>query len=211
MAIYDEIKKAMGDLEEDRLIQLIKEVLDTGGSAEEALKACQEGMDVVGSRFEQSEYFVGDLIYAGDIMTQAVEALKPALASNVGSGKASKMILCTVKGDLHDIGKNIVRSLLEAAGFDVLDLGIDVPPETIVETAKANGIKIVALSGVLTLAIDAMKDTVDAFKNEGMREDVKIIIGGAPVNETVAKLVGSDAWAHSPHETVSICKKWASE
>lgn len=212
MTIYDEIKTAMGDLEEDRVIRLIGEVLETGGSVEDALAACQNGMNIVGSRFENSEYFVSDLIFAGDLMTQAVEALKPALAAaGGGSATTSKMILCTVEGDLHDIGKNIVKSLLEAASFDVIDLGIDVSPKTVVDSAKENGIRIIGLSGVLTLAIDSMKATVQAFEKEGMRGEVRIIIGGAPINETVAALVGSDAWAVSPHETVSICRQWALE
>lgn len=118
------------------------------------------------------------------------------------------MILCTVKDDLHDIGKNIVRSMLEAAGFEVLDLGIDVPASEIVKAAKENSIKIVALSGVLTLAIDSMKATVEAFKADGM-DDVKIIIGGAPVSEEAMKITGADEWAHSPQKTVQVCKDWA--
>ena len=117
------------------------------------------------------------------------------------------MILCTVKDDLHDIGKNIVKAMLEANGFDVIDLGIDVPAETIVETAKAEDIKIVALSGVLTLAVDSMKVTVDALKEAGV--DCKIIIGGAPVSEETVRVTGADEWAHSPQKTVQTCKAWA--
>jgi len=113
-----------------------------------------------------------------------------------------------VKDDLHDIGKNIVRSMLEANGFDVLDLGIDVAPETIVERAKAENIKIVALSGVLTLALDSMKATVAAFKAAGM-DDVKIIIGGAPVSAAACSNIGADEWARSPQKTVDTCKSWA--
>ena len=120
------------------------------------------------------------------------------------------MILCTVKDDLHDIGKNIVRSMLEASGFDVLDLGIDVPPEKIVETAKRENIKIVALSGVLTLALDSMKTTVEAIKAAGLT-DVKIIIGGCPVTEDACRAIGADEWAYSPQKTVATCKKWAQE
>ena len=160
------------------------------------------------TRFEEGEYFVGDLIYAGELMTDAVGILKDALVSGDGTGTKTKMILCTVKDDLHDIGKNIVRSMLEAGGFDVLDLGIDVPAADIVKAAKENNIKIVALSGVLTLAVDSMKATVEAFKAEGMN-DVKIIIGGAPVSESACKLTGADEWAHSPQKTVAVCKAWA--
>ena len=201
---------AMADLEEDELYDYMNEIMDNDGEGvQEALEACQEGMKIVGDRFEEGEYFVGDLIYAGEILTEATNIIKPALTGD-GQEKYGKMILCTVKNDLHDIGKNIVRAMLEAGGFEVMDLGIDVDPQTIVETAKNEGIKIIALSGVLTLAVDSMKDTIEAFKAAGMRDDVKIIVGGAPVTETVCASVGADEWALSPQKTVSVCQAWAS-
>ena len=207
---YKEITAAMQDLDEDSLLELMNSVMSGEGDAIEALTACQAGMEGVGKLFEEGEYFVGDLIYTGEIMTQAVEILKPALAAGEG-GNLGKMILCTVKDDLHDIGKNIVKTLLEAGGFEVLDLGVDTPAEKIVETAKSEGIKIIALSGVLTLALDSMKATVDAFTAAGMRNNVKIIVGGAPVNENAFKNITADAWASSPQKTVSICRDWAKE
>ena len=201
---------AMADLEEDELYDYMNEIMDNDGEGvQEALEACQEGMKIVGDRFEEGEYFVGDLIYAGEILTAATNIIKPALTGD-GQEKFGKMILCTVKNDLHDIGKNIVRAMLEAGGFEVVDLGIDVDPQTIVDTAKNEGIKIIALSGVLTLAVDSMKDTIEAFKAAGMRDDVKIIVGGAPVTETVCASVGADEWALSPQKTVSVCQGWAS-
>ena len=163
----------------------------------------------INRQFEEGEYFVGDLIYAGEILTEATNIIKPALTGD-GQEKFGKMILCTVKNDLHDIGKNIVRAMLEAGGFEVVDLGIDVDPQTIVDTAKNEDIHIIALSGVLTLAVDSMKDTIEAFKAAGMRDDVKIIVGGAPVTETVCASVGADEWALSPQKTVSVCQGWAS-
>ena len=200
----------MGDLDEDTMTEMLNEVMADGGSqAQSAMDACQKGMDIVGQRFESGEYFVGDLIYAGELMTTAVGMLKDALVTgDGGSGIKTKMLLCTVKDDLHDIGKNIVRSMLEAAGFEVIDLGIDVPAEKVVETVKAENIKIVALSGVLTLAIDSMKKTVDALKAAGLN-DVKVIIGGAPVSEEAMKITGADEWAHSPQKTVSVCQEWS--
>ena len=200
----------MGDLDEDTMTEMLNEVMADGGSqAQSAMDACQKGMDIVGQRFESGEYFVGDLIYAGELMTTAVGMLKDALVTGDGSsGSKTKMLLCTVKDDLHDIGKNIVRSMLEAAGFEVIDLGIDVPAEKVVETVKAENLKIVALSGVLTLAIDSMKKTVDALKAAGL-SDVKVIIGGAPVSEETMKITGADEWAHSPQKTVSVCQEWS--
>ena len=210
MIDYEELAEAMGDLDEDTVKELLETVMADGGSgAQEAMDACQKGMDIVGSRFESGEYFVGDLIYAGELMTDAVPILKDALVSGGDEGAAkTKMVLCTVKDDLHDIGKNIVRAMLEAAGFDVIDLGIDVPADKIVEAVKANNVKIVALSGVLTLALDSMKATVEALKAAGL-DDVKVIIGGAPVSAEACTAVGADEWAHSPQKTVQTCKAWS--
>ena len=211
MIDFNKLAEAMGDLDEDVMVETLEQVMAEGGAdAQKAMEACQKGMDTVGSIFEEGEYFVGDLIYAGELMTKAVEILKDALITDGGEDTVkARMILCTVKDDLHDIGKNIVRSMLEAAGFEVLDLGIDVAPEKIVETAKAEGINIIGLSGVLTLAIDSMKDTIDAFKEAGMRDDVKIVIGVAPVNAEVCEQTGADAWASSPQTTIDYCKSWA--
>ena len=209
MLDYEKLVAAMGELDEDTMVEILEGVMADGGSeAGKAMEACQKGMDEVGKLFEEGEYFVGDLIYAGELMTDAVAILKDALVTGDATGPKTRMILCTVKDDLHDIGKNIVRSMLEAGGFDVLDLGIDVAPATIVERAKAENIKIVALSGVLTLALDSMKATVEAFKAAGL-DDVKIIIGGAPVSAEACKNVGADEWAHSPQKTVATCKAWA--
>lgn len=209
MVDFEQLKQSMGELDEDAVVSALNEVMADGGSqAAAAMQACQDGLNIVGDLFASGEYFVGDLIYAGELMTQAVEILRTALAGGGGAEKG-RMIMCTVKGDLHDIGKNIVIAMLEASGFEVLDLGIDVAPETIVETAKKEGIHIIALSGVLTLAIDSMKDTVDAFAAAGMRDATKIIIGGAPVSPEACKLVGADAWAHNPQDTVRTCSDWA--
>lgn len=211
MLDFEGLAQAMGDLDEDAVKEMLEQVMQEGGAeAPRAMEACQKGMDIVGKLFESGEYFVGDLIYAGELMTDAVDILKDGLLAGADSQQARcRMILCTVQDDLHDIGKNIVKSMLEAGGFDVLDLGIDVPAEKIVETAKNEGIKIIGLSGVLTLAIDSMRKTVEAFEQAGMRDDVRIIIGGAPVNENVCRQVGADAWATNPQVTVQTCRNWA--
>ena len=203
---FEKLAEAMGELDEDRVKELLGAV-DSPEAANSAMEACQKGMDKVGKLFEEGEYFVGDLIYAGELMTVAVEVLKPYLAGAETSGAKTKMILCTVKDDLHDIGKNIVRSMLDANGFEVIDLGIDCPADKVVETAKAEGIQIVALSGVLTLALDSMKTTVEAIRAAGL--PCKVIIGGAPVSAEACKNIGADEWAHSPQKTVDTCKAWA--
>ena len=207
MIDFEKLADAMGNLDEDSMTELLNSV-SSPEDASKAMEACQKGMTAVGKMFEDGEYFVGDLIYAGELMTEAVDILKPYLTAGTGGGSRGKMILCTVKGDLHDIGKNIVRSMLEASGFEVIDLGIDVAPEKIIETAKKENVKIVALSGVLTLALDSMEETVKALKAAGL-DDVKVIIGGCPVSADAAKRIGADDWAYSPQKTVKICTEWA--
>ncbi len=205
---WEKLSAAVGELDEDTMVDMLHEVMEQGGSeAQQAMEACQKGMDIVGNLYEEGEYFVGDLIYAGELMSQAVEILKDSLAAGGEGKEKTRMIICTVRDDLHDIGKNIVKAMLEANDFDVLDLGIDTPPEKVVEAVKAEGIRIVALSGVLTLSLDAMKDTVDLIRKEC--PDVKVIIGGAPVSEEACRRIGADEWAHSPQKTINTCKAWA--
>lgn len=204
---FELLKQNMGDLEEEEVLEMLNQI-DNVEDAQKAMEACQAGMEIVGQQFETGEFFVGDLVFAGEVMQEAVTILKPFLAGQ-NSKTIGKMIFCTVEGDLHDIGKNIVRSLLEAAGMEVIDLGVDVPPAKIVDAVKANGVKIVALSGVLTLAINAMKATVQALKDAGLRDEVKVIIGGAPVTQEANDIVCADAWTKNPQETVRICTEWA--
>ena len=211
MVSMEALAEAMGELEEDTVVELLEQVMEEGGKqAQEAMDACQKGMDIVGSYFEEGEYFVSDLIFAGDLMSQAAAILKDALISGDGKeGPQTSLILCTVQNDLHDIGKNIVRSMLEAGGFHVIDLGIDVAPGTIVDKVKETDVKIVLLSGVLTLAINSMKATVEALKEAGLRDYCHVLIGGAPVSAEYCEVVGADAWAHNPQTTVQYCKEWA--
>lgn len=204
---FEKLAEAMGELEEDTIMEIVNEAAESEENANLAMAAMQKSMDIIGKRFEDGEYFIGDLIYAGEIMTDAMEILKDAISKSGGSA-LGKMILCTVKDDLHDIGKNIVRAVMEAGGFEVIDLGVDVAPETIVEAAKKENISIVALSGVLTMSLNSMKDTVQAFADAGMRDQVKIIVGGAPVTEVSYLSTGADAWASTPQKSLAICKEW---
>ena len=208
---FKELEQAVGELDESAMLSMLDEVMKDGGSqAKEAMAACQAGMDIVGSMFEKGDYFVGDLIYAGELMTQAVDILKPALAGETAE-TVGTVILCTVQGDLHDIGKNIVRSILEASGIAVVDLGIDTPPEKIIETMKEQNIHIVLLNGVLTLALDSMKKTIDMIGEGGLRDTAKIMVGGSPVTEEAMKFTGADAGATNPQLTTQITLGWLKE
>jgi len=209
MADLEKLKEAMGELDEESVLKILKEVMAEGGNdAQKAIEMCQQGMDIIGQHFETGEYFVGDLMFAGELMSEAAAILNPALTQNKGDG-LGKLLICTVEGDIHDIGKNIVKNMLSAAGFEIIDLGIDIKPEEIVEAAKNEGVKIIGLSGVLTLAANSMKKTIDALKNAGLRDDVKIIIGGSMANDNSCEMVGADAWAINPQKAISICRQWA--
>lgn len=183
---WSNLTKALGELDEQKVDDLLNEFLAANPTEEEAkiaVAACQAGMGTVGDLFEKGEYFVGDLIFAGELLTATMDRLKTVLDSG-SSEKTGKIVLGTVFGDLHDIGKNIFRSMAEAAGFEVYDLGIDQPVSAFVEKVREVKPDIVGMSGVLTPALTSMKDTVDGLKAAGLRDQVKIIIGGNPVSES---------------------------
>ena len=204
------LTKAVGELQEEAVMDTLTFFMASNpskGEAQEAVAACQRGMAVVGDLFEQGEYFVGDLIFAGELLTNAIHVLKPLLGSGSSSNVGS-IVLGTVSGDLHDIGKNIFKSMAEAAGFAVHDLGIDQPAAAFVEKIKELKPNIVGMSGVLTLALESMKETVDALKEAGVRDSVKIIIGGNPVTKEACEQIGADAFTTNAAEGVKICRDW---
>lgn len=210
MADLQVLTQAVGDLDEDKVMEILREFVATNPSTVEANKvvnACQEGMAIVGDLFEKNEYFVGDLIFAGELLTAAIDTIKPVLGSE-SSAKLGKLIIATVEGDLHDIGKNIFKSMSEAAGFEVYDLGIDAPASAFVEKVKEVQPDVVGMSGVLTLALDSMKATVDALNEAGLRSGVKVIIGGNPVTEEACRQIGADAFTTNAAEGVKIVKEW---
>ncbi|ABR48246.1 cobalamin B12-binding domain protein [Alkaliphilus metalliredigens QYMF] len=206
------LTQAVGDLDEDLVLEMLNDFVATEPSEEEAqtvVEACQKGMATVGELFDQGEYFVGDLIFAGEVLTSAIDTLKPVLGSGT-SAKIGKIVLGTVEGDLHDIGKNIFKSMAEAAGFEVYDIGIDQSAKAFIEKVKEVKPQVVGMSGVLTLALDAMKVIVDEFKNAGLRDDMKIIIGGNPVTKESCVQIGADAFTTNAAEGVKICQGWVS-
>ncbi|SHJ80849.1 Methanogenic corrinoid protein MtbC1 [Geosporobacter subterraneus DSM 17957] len=206
------LTQAVGDLEEDKVLDLLNQFVATNPTEEEAQKvvgACQQGMALVGDLFDSGEYFVGDLIFAGELLSSAIDILKPVIGSG-NTTKIGSIVLGTVEGDLHDIGKNIFKSMSEAAGFEVYDLGIDVSANTFIEKVKELQPQVIGMSGVLTLALDSMKNIVDALKNAGLRENVKIVIGGNPVTKEACEQIGADAFTTNAAEGVKICQGWVS-
>jgi corrinoid protein of di/trimethylamine methyltransferase len=166
-------------------------------------------MDEVGRRFECEEYFVPELLLSARAMKGALELLRPLLIES-GAEPAGRVVIGTVKGDLHDIGKNLVASMLEGGGFHVFDLGADVPPEKFIEAVKQTGANIVCLSALLTVTMPSMKKTIEAFREAGMRDQVKVLVGGAPVTHQYAAEIGADGYGESATSAVSLARQFAS-
>jgi len=208
---HERLVQLISDMEEVEAMALAREMLDGGAAPTEMLGICREAMDIVGKRFEQQEYFVPELILAGEMLEQIGDMVKPLIAEAAeGEGKKSigKVLIGTVHGDLHDIGKNIVTFMLDVNGFEVIDIGIDVPPEKFVEMIRTEKTPVVGLSGFLTLAFDSMKETIEAIAAEGLRDDVKIMIGGGQVDQKVCDYTGADAFGVNAMQAVSQCKEW---
>ena len=203
----DNLVTAISDLEEEKTLKLVQEQLDRGTDPMAILASCREGMVAVGKRYEAGEYFVSDLIMAGELLKQTTRLLGPRLKGDGGSSRG-KVVIGTVKGDIHDIGKDIVVSLLRAGGYEVTDLGVDTPPAKFVEAVKTSGASIVGLSGLLTISFDAMKTTVAELQAAGLRAQVKVMIGGGPTTEQVRQYVGADARGADAQAAVALCNQW---
>ncbi|GEA17294.1 cobalamin B12-binding domain-containing protein [Moorella sp. E306M] len=199
----------IANLREGEALALVKEMLATGTDPMVLLEGCRDAMEMVGERFKKGVYFLPDLIYAGEIMRQVSAEVKPYINTAEAEGKkGGKILIGTVKGDIHDIGKNIVTFMLDVNGFDVRDIGVDVPPETFVEHIRSFEPDIVALSGLLTVAHTTMKETVEAIKAAGLRERVKIMVGGGSIDEHVRVFAGADAYGPDAMAAVSLARQW---
>lgn len=196
--------------EEEALATARRMLLDERKDPLRVLELCRLAMDVVGKRFESGEYFLPELVMAGDMLEQIGAMAKPLIdEAGAGAGrKLGKVLIGTVHGDLHDIGKNIVTFMLDINGFEVRDIGIDVPVETFIAEIRAFRPDVVGLSGFLTLAFDSMKETITAFEREGMRSGFKVMIGGGQIDETVRAYTGADAFGVNAVEAVNLCRKW---
>ena len=205
----EKLVNAIAEMDEDQALALTKELLDAGTPPPEILADCRAAMELVGKRFECGEYFIPELILAGEMLKAIAAEAKPYMTgAQEAAKKGARVIVGTVKGDIHDIGKDIVVFMLDVNGFEVYDLGIDVPVQTFV--AKIVEVKpaVVALSGFLTLAYDSMKETVAAIETAGLRDGVKIMVGGGTVDEQVCKYAGADAFGLDAMAAVALAKQW---
>jgi methanogenic corrinoid protein MtbC1 len=199
---------AIVEMKEAEAISLAKELLDEGSNPNEILNMGVEAMGIIGDRFEAGQYFLPELLMAGEIMEAINELALPLMGGGDSEVKGEKVVLGTVSGDVHDIGKNIVRFMLEANGYSVVDVGTDVPAETFVNSVKESGASFVGLSALLTVSYDTMKETVDALDNAGLRDQTKVMIGGAPVDDKVLEYVNADARGGTAVAAVHLVDSW---
>jgi methylmalonyl-CoA mutase cobalamin-binding domain/chain len=204
----EELLKAMIDMREKEALGIARSLLDTGENPISILETCTQAMEAVGKRFEEGVYYLPELMMAGAMLSQISEMVKPMLKGEATSKKHGKVLIGTVHGDIHDIGKDIVAFLLDVNGFEVKNIGIDVPPETFVEAIREFEPQVVGMSGLLTLAYDSAKDTVQAIKDAGLRDNVKIMIGGGLMSDTVCAYAEADAYGKDAMAAVALAKKW---
>ncbi len=200
------------ELNEVKVIELLKNKLAKNEEIMVIMDEVKIAMKEIGRKFEEKEYFLPDLIMSGEILRQIFEVIGPRIQeSETTEEKKAKVLLGTVAGDIHDIGKDVVKFMLESSGYDVLDLGVDVPGDLFIEKIKEYKPDVVALSGFLTLAFDSMKETIQKMKDAGLRDSVKIMIGGGTVDENIVSYVGADAFGESAVSAVNLTKGWTGD
>lgn len=205
-----EIKDLIIDLDIDEIAPAIEKELEAGTDPQEILGALTEGMDKVGQLYEEKEYYLTELVLAGETMKEAFAVLEPHLKQDKATDE-DVVVCATVKGDNHDIGKNILVSMLMSAGFNIVDLGMDVPEDKVVDAVKNKNGKVIALSSLLTMTVEEISTVNESLKAEGLRDKVKIIVGGAPLNMELAKKLGADDYADDAVDGVRHIKKLLAE
>jgi methanogenic corrinoid protein MtbC1 len=212
MSASEELVSAIVNLDERRAVETTKRRLEAGEDPLRILEDLTKAANVIGEKYERGELFIADLVMAGEILKEVSDPVRAKLRE-LGKVRSpiGKLVIGTVQGDIHDIGKNITVTMAEAAGFEVIDLGVDTAPEKFVDAIRKYEPDIVGMSGLLTLAIESMKKTVDAIKAAGLRDKVRVIIGGGRVDQYAKEYTGADAWTNSAAEGVRIMLKWMEE
>ena len=203
-----DLVKILADLKEKEALGIVEDRLSAGDDPLDILDDARRAVGIVGKRFADGEYFIPDLVYSGEILKTITDMIKPNLAKAVEVKRLGKVVIGTVAGDIHDIGKDIVVFMLDVSGFEVFDLGIDVPAQKFIDNIKETGSRVVGLSGFLTLAFHSMKDTIEAIKKAGLRNEVKIMIGGGQIDDQVKAFAGADAYGKDAMEAVKLAKGW---
>ncbi|MDQ1351741.1 MAG: hypothetical protein QG657_2046 [Acidobacteriota bacterium] len=208
--VGSQLSKMLADFEEEATLRLIKDELAAGTDPLAILEALREGMMIVSKRFEIGEYFLPELIMAGELFKEISVTLRPTSHSKQTTSKGT-IVFGTVQGDIHDIGKEVTVAVLEGVGYEVHDLGVNVPPEQFVKKLQETGARILGLSGLITSAYDGMKATIEAVVKAGLRDRVKIMIGGGITDEKVRVYTGADAFGNNPSDAIKICEKFKGE
>lgn len=203
-----ELSQLLADLEEERVLSLVRERLESGEDPMQLVEDCRAGMARVGERYEKGEYFLSDLVMSAEVFKNAVALIEPRLKGGMASHSIGTIVIGTAQGDIHDIGKNIVIAMLRCSGFDVHDLGVDVPAQSFVDKVKETGASVAGISVMLTTSYGAMKHTVEALRGA---TSAKILIGGGPVNDMVCEHAGADGWGKDAMEAVSLCRTLAGQ
>jgi len=201
--------EAIVAIREQEALDMVDDLLGRGTDPATIVEMCREAMTIIGKRYEAGEAFIPELIMAGEIMKSIAEKVKPRITDGAAQHSLGSVVLGTVKGDIHDIGKDIVGTILDAAGFEIIDLGVDVAPERFVEEVAKRPACIVALSCLLTTGFDSMKATVAAIERAGLRARAKVMIGGAPITAQVCAYAGADRWGSDAASALDIAKRWA--
>ena len=203
-----ELVKAISDMKEAEALGIVDDLLAKGEDPQKILDLSSEAMKVVGERYQEGTYFLPELIMSGEMLRKIGDVLKPKLAEKTDQQKKlGVVVLGTVRGDIHDIGKDIVGFMLDVNGFEVIDLGIDQPEEAFVEAVKNSKPQVLALSGFLSVAFDSMKSTIEQVEKAGLREGMKVIIGGGQMDDTVRKYTGADAYGDDAMAAVAFAKE----
>jgi methanogenic corrinoid protein MtbC1 len=207
----DQLIKNVGDLKEETVRELVQQRIADGENPLDIIDDCQQGLLLVGERYEKGEYFISGLIMAGEIMRQVMKIIQPELKNHVSSCSKGTVILGTVEGDIHDLGKNILNFLLTCRGFTIYDLGVDVAPATFLEQVKEIQPDILGLSGLLTISYRKMKETISLLNEDEYAKDTPVVIGGGQTNAQVARLVGTKLWCNNAVEGVHLCERIITE
>ncbi|PKO12713.1 MAG: methionine synthase [Chloroflexi bacterium HGW-Chloroflexi-10] len=204
----EKLINAIAEMDDELAVSVVKDLIAQGTDPMSILDDCRSAMEIVGKRFEKGEYFISELILAGEMLKAISAEVKPLIKQEGAVKKSGKILIGTVKGDIHDIAKDIVVFMLDVNGFEVKDLGIDVPVETFVEEVKSYQPDVVALSGFLTLAYTSMKETVEAIEKAGLRDKVKIMVGGGTIDAQVCAYAKADGWGTDAMTAISLAKQW---
>lgn len=188
----DDLISAMANLEEDKAISIVREKILSGETAFQIVEQCRKGVEIVGKRYSEGSYYLSDLIMSEAILKEVMDIIEPHFPQNGTDSNGTKVIIGTIEGDIHDLGKNIVIYLLRSSGYHVYDLGVDVPPEKFIEAIKETDAKIVGVCVLLTFCIGYVKKLVDLLEEAGLKDEVTVVVGGYPVDKLVKEYTGAD-------------------